>query len=144
MGIKLTIFYSDPNGTMRKRGDNNELPPPLGQKVPGIYCLSNRLLLQFPFVTELARADLIIIVHAGGYLINYPLLLLSRLGMKKVALWGHGYNHQGNLHSRIERLKRRLAACADWWFTYTAKTSDYTNISLPSACQQKLLLCNER
>jgi glycosyltransferase involved in cell wall biosynthesis len=74
---------------------------------------------------ELRRADLVIAVQANGYLLNYPLLLAARLGIKRVALWGHGYNHQGRGNAVREQFRRVLLRLPDWWFAYTDRTADY-------------------
>lgn len=124
-GVELKVIYSEPNPIERLKGDSIELPPPLGKKVPRCYLAGNRLLMQFPGLRDIARSDLIIIVQANGYLLNYPLLLLSALGLKKVAFWGHGYNRQGNASSLLERIKRRFVNSSDWWFAYTGETARY-------------------
>ncbi len=97
----------------------------MGKKVPRFYACHDRVLLQLLSCAHVTRSDLIIIDQANGCLHNYGLLLLSRLGLKKVAFWGHGYNRQGNPKSVSERLKRRLASWASWWFAYTQGTVDY-------------------
>jgi glycosyltransferase involved in cell wall biosynthesis len=124
-GIELTVVYSDPGDAERAKGDSIDVPPPLGHKVPRLYLARGRLLLQALPLTELAQSDLVILVQSTGYVLNYPLLALSRLGLKKVAFWGHGYNHQGDPASFSERLKRRLASWPDWWFAYTSRTTRY-------------------
>jgi L-malate glycosyltransferase len=124
-GVELQVIYSAPNRVEASKGDNIELEPPLGRKVPRLFFLNNRLLLQFPRPSDVLGADLVIIVQSTGYLLNYPLLLLSALRLKRVAFWGHGRNHQGDPHSFSEYLKRALANSGDWWFAHTAETKLY-------------------
>jgi L-malate glycosyltransferase len=124
-GIELTVIYSAPNRVEASKGDNIELEPPLGRRVPRLFFLNHRLLLQFPRPRDVLGADLVIIVQSTGYLLNYPLLLLSALRLKRVAFWGHGRNHQGDPRSFSEYLKRALANSSDWWFAHTAETKRY-------------------
>jgi len=124
-GIEFAVLYSAPSAVEAKKGDSIDLPLPLGRKIPRLYLANNRLLLQIPPVMTIIRADLVIIVQASGYLLNYPLLALSALGIKGVAFWGHGLNLQGDPRSWGERVKRRLARVPDWYFSYTEQTTRY-------------------
>jgi len=123
--VELTVIYSTPSAVEAAKGDNIDLQPPLGRRVPRLFFLHDRLLLQIPRPRDILTADLIIIVQATGYLFNYPLLLLSALHLKRIAFWGHGWNHQGNPRSFAERVKRRLANASDWWFAHTHETKRY-------------------
>ena len=123
--IDLKVYYSAPGRLEATKQDSCDLPTLLGKRVRRIYCCRDRMLLQFPPLQDLARADLVIVVQANGYLLNYPLLLLAALGLKRVALWGHGRNRQGRSESLSEYLKRRLALTPTWWFAYTSQTATY-------------------
>jgi glycosyltransferase involved in cell wall biosynthesis len=124
-GIDLRVAYSESHRTEALKGDSVDLPPPLGLKVPRRYLLSGRLLAQRVPIAAMRRADLIIIVQSNGYLLNYPLLLASRLGLKRVAYWGHGYNHQVAPGDIREGFRRIFLNLSDWWFSYTQRTADY-------------------
>jgi glycosyltransferase involved in cell wall biosynthesis len=124
-GIELTVIYSDPDVIEATKGDSIDLPGPLGKKVPRLWFAGHRALLQFPSLRDIAQADLVIVVQAAGYLLNYPILLLSALKLKRVAYWGHGRNLQGNPKSAAERMKRMLANSTNWWFAYTNETKRY-------------------
>jgi len=124
-GVDLTVLYSTPGRIDDSKRDNIELPPGMGKKVPRLYFLNDRILLQGMAVSDLLNSDLIIIGQMSGCLHNYPLLLLSRLGLKKVAFWGHGYNLQGNPKSFSESVKRGLVNWVNWWFAYTPGTARY-------------------
>jgi glycosyltransferase involved in cell wall biosynthesis len=121
-GVALRVVYSEPNSREALKGDCIDLAPDLGVKVPGYYFLGGRVLLQLPRPRDLISAKLIIVVQAAGYLLNYPLLLLSLCRLKKVAYWGHGWNRQGNPSSFAERSKRLLTKWCTWWFAYTDDT----------------------
>ena len=123
--IQLTVLYSDPDPVEHKKADSIDLSPPLGKKIARFFIWNNRVLLQMLALKDVAKSDLIIIVQSTGYLVNYPLLLLSALGLKRIAFWGHGYNRQGRSGALSERIKRRLANASDWWFAYTQETARY-------------------
>jgi glycosyltransferase involved in cell wall biosynthesis len=124
-GIVLRVAYSAPDPGEALKGDSVDLPAPVGLKCSRLYMLRGRLLLQAVPPRELARADLVIIVQANGYLLNYPLLAACQLRLKRVAFWGHGYNHQGSSASLRERFRRLLVNIPDWWFAYTGRTASY-------------------
>ena len=124
-GILLKVAYSAPDPVEGTKGDSIDLPDSIGVKCPRLYMLRGRLLLQAVPLRELARADLVIIVQANGYLLNYLLLLASILRLKRVAFWGHGYNHQAREEQLQERFRRLTVNLADWWFAYTERTAAY-------------------
>jgi glycosyltransferase involved in cell wall biosynthesis len=117
-------LYSEPVPAESSKGDSVELPTSIGRKIPRL-ALGERVLMQLPPLGLLASSDLVIVVQASGYVLNYPLLVLSALRLKRVGFWGHGWNRQGAKSSLSERLKRRLARSPDWWFAYTEKTKQY-------------------
>lgn len=124
-GAALKVFYSEPCPAEAAKGDCVDLPRELGHKVPRVAVASGRAIMQYVPIRAVLCADLVVIVQASGYLANYPLLASSLLGLKRVAFWGHGRNHQGNPASASERLKRCLATAPNWWFSYTSDTSRY-------------------
>lgn len=123
-GIGLTVIYSAPNSVEALKGDNIDLPAAYGRCVPGHWWFGNRVLYQ-PILSEVARSRLVILEQANKYLMSYPVLALGRLGVKKVAYWGHGHNMQANAPSFTERWKRALLSQVDWWFAYTQSGADY-------------------
>lgn len=123
--IELRVVYSNPSPTEASKRDSADLFSPLGIKVARAYLLSDRLLLQALPLSLLWRADLVVVVQSNGYLMNYLLQLVRLFGWRRLAFWGHGYNHQGDDTSVSERLKRWLASKVDWWFTYTHDTGRY-------------------
>lgn len=124
-GVELTVICSAPGRIDASKKDDIDLPAAMTKTVPRIYLLNDRILLQFLPFAEVMGSDLVIIDQATGCLHNYPLLLLSRLGLKKVAFWGHGYNRQGNPATLSERCKRHLINWSSSWFAYTAGTAGY-------------------
>lgn len=124
-GIILRVAYSDPEAGEALKGDSVDLPPPLGVKVRSFHAFEGKALLQAVPLRELLQADIVILIQASGYLLNYPLLLAAATGLKRVALWGHGRNRQGNPKSLSELWKRKVSRYASWWFAYTEETARY-------------------
>ena len=122
-GISLRVAYSDP--THRdSRNDNCDLPEGLGLKVNG-YLLPWRHLLYQPLLREVAASDFVIAEHGTRYLLNYLLVLLSILGLKRVALWGMGENRDKDRSKYSDWIRRRLVMGVDCCFSYTEGTKKY-------------------
>lgn len=117
-GVELTVAYADPNPVEALRGDNANLPASYGVKLPARWMAGQRLIYQ-PIGRLALQSDLVIVEQANKYVMNYPLLLLARLGLKRVAYWGHGRNRKLQATTLRERLKRAMAGWAQWWFPYT-------------------------
>lgn len=122
-GISLKVVYGTPWAEERERGDEGCLHPPLGCQSKG-WMLPGGLYLQ-PVLRPWLSADLVIVEHANKHALNWLLLALRSVGLKRVAYWGHGRDRQGNPGSAGERFKRRSLHWADWWFAYTQGAADY-------------------
>jgi glycosyltransferase involved in cell wall biosynthesis len=82
--------------------------------------LCGRFLLWQPVLRRLRGADLVIIFQNSANLVNYPVLLLSGLGVFHVALWGHGRCFQAGDRRRVrEAFKAWYSKRVDHWFAYT-------------------------
>ena len=122
--IELKIAYSAPSQTERTKSDNLVLPADLGIEVPGTWLLGERVFVQRAW-GPIRDAELVVIEQGNKHAVNYVLLAMSRLGRKRVAYWGHGYNHQARAPGVSEWLKRKLITQVDWWFAYTAGVGRY-------------------
>lgn len=122
-GIELTVAYGKPSSGELEKGDNIDLPPSIGRRIPSYSFWGDRLVWQWPGFREIWRADLIIVINANRNLLNLFLLLLSRLGWKKVAFWGHEQNYQRTALRLRDRVKQWLVLLPDWWFAYTEQTA---------------------
>lgn len=122
-GIELQVVYGTPWKAEAKRGDNVDLPSPLGRRVRSWY-LWNKVLV-IPTVWPWLKADLVIVEQANKNLLNYFLIPFYKLGLKKLAYWGHGRDMQGDLNSKGEKFKRYLLPMANWWFAYTRGAAEY-------------------
>ena len=123
-GVELKVFYSKQSRDESQKCDNIELPDKIGSRIPGYYIFGHRLLLQLPHISDIYRSDLIIVVNAHRNLLNLPLLFLSRLGLKRVALWGHDQNYQKKNRVLSETIRRKIAQMPNWWFSYTERTAN--------------------
>lgn len=124
-GVRLRIAYGQPCGVDRYRYLAVDVAPGLGVKTRNRWFLGGRVLLQ-SVLKEAMAADLVVVEQANKHLVNYMLLVFSRLGLKKVAFWGHGWNRQQRKANGLSaRLKDFLLRHADWWFAYTPGTARY-------------------
>ena len=122
-GVSLQVAYGTPWAEEAKRGDNVELPAPLGREIESR--LLGGKMLWLPAFDALVAASHVIVEHANKNLINYPLALANALAVKRVAYWDHGRDRQSDPSSRGERLKRISLHWGDWWFAYTAGAAAY-------------------
>ena len=123
--IGLRVAYGHQSRIDRYGYSRDHCDLPFGVKTRNYWLFNARVLLQ-PVLSEIMRADLVIVEQANKHLVNYLLLMLSRLRIKKVAFWGHGWNHQSrSLNSLSEKVKARLVRFPDWWFAYTNSTARY-------------------
>jgi glycosyltransferase involved in cell wall biosynthesis len=123
--ITLQVVYGKPWPEEAKRGDNSELPEPLGYKVP-TYRLFKKLLIQ-PSLIPWLKADLVVLEPANKHALNYLMLLLHGLGLKRIAYWGHGYDRQTRSDTLGNRFKRKTLHWVTWWFAYTRGAADYVS-----------------
>lgn len=119
-GVHLDIVYGDPDRQYRKRGDTTALEEATFLRNRFFYVGGKRLIWQ-PVLHRSRRYDLVVLEQANSLLVNYPLLLLQRVGWgPKVALWGHGANLQSaSPNGILEKFKRIYSRIPHWWFAYT-------------------------
>lgn len=117
-GVELVLIYGQPNGFDAAKGDSVSLD--WATRINNRYLrVAGRELIWQPCWSLLKDADLVIVEQAGKLLLNYLLVAASRLGVKKVAYWGHGKNFQAHTENRLNRwLKDKLVNQVDWWFCY--------------------------
>lgn len=122
-GIELTVVYGTPWAEAAKSGDNILLSADFGHQVKN-YFVFGKLLIQLTFLPWW-RADLVVVEHANKHLLNYLLLMLQWLGIKRIAYWGHGRDRQVSAEDYGECFKRWTLRHAHWWFTYTQGAAEY-------------------
>jgi glycosyltransferase involved in cell wall biosynthesis len=123
-GIRLTVAYSDPPPAEALKKDTCDLPTDFGMKVNGFWLWPKRVLFQ-PLLGTALRSDLVIIDEGNRFLLNHLLLLLSRLGLRRVAFWGLGVNRQVDAIRFSEWYRRCTLNWTCWWFAYTKGTARY-------------------
>ena len=121
--IELTVAYSNSNRSHALRGDSADLPLPIGGKVAG-HWFFHRFIYQ-PLWRQIIRADLVIVGPEIKYLINPILLLMSGVGLKKVAFFGLGPNRFPDRSPLAEWIKKHFFTRVDWWFAYTASIAEH-------------------
>lgn len=122
--VELKVAYSEANSRERERGDTIELDEGVGVKIPALWLLGERVVLQHAW-SLVRNADLVITEQSNKLVFNFLLLALSQLGVKRLAYWGHGRNRQATRPGLSETLKRKLVSRVDWWFAYTDSVKEY-------------------
>jgi glycosyltransferase involved in cell wall biosynthesis len=125
-GMQLRVAYSGPAQEELGKRDNCELPREYGLKVKGSWLLKKRMLYQ-PVLREIHSANLVISDLSNKLVLTHYLLLLSRMGIKRVAFWGHGENKQASSSFFLERYRKRTLHWVTWWFAYTAGAAEYVH-----------------
>jgi glycosyltransferase involved in cell wall biosynthesis len=122
--VELSLVYGQPTDREAMRRDTTDLE--WGERVTNrFFRIGSRNLAWQPIVHRARQADLVIVEQASKLLANYVLLLQQRVGLTKVAFWGHGANLQGHTADpRAEAVKRLVSRYPHWWFAYTAGTRD--------------------
>jgi glycosyltransferase involved in cell wall biosynthesis len=123
-GMQLRVAYSEPAQEELGKRDNCDLPREYGLKVKGSWLFGKRMLYQ-PVLREIHSADLVISDQSNKLVLTHCLLVLSRLGIKRVAFWGHGENKQGSSSFFLERYRKRTLHWVTWWFAYTTGGAEY-------------------
>jgi glycosyltransferase involved in cell wall biosynthesis len=117
--VDYKVVYCAPGEENRTKGDAIDLT--WGDKV-GLTALPGGLIYQHG-LKQAMKSDLVIIQQENKLLLNYVLVFASRMGVKRVAYFGHGRNFQSrNPNGLAERFKRFWANKVDWWFAYTEET----------------------
>lgn len=125
-GIELTVAYSNSNALQAKRKDSSDLLPPAGKRVTGRWFFG-RFIYQRVW-KEVLESDLVIVGSEVKFLINPLLMIMSSLGLKKVAFWGLGPNRHPDRSPMTEWIKQHFFTCVDWWFAYTESIADYLKL----------------
>jgi glycosyltransferase involved in cell wall biosynthesis len=122
--IVLKVLYCEPIPEEAEKKDKVELPSEFSRKVSSFWLFNHKLLLQGG-VKEVIEADLVICEQATKYLWSYPLLVLSKIGIKRFAYWGLGEFKEPDQPAISKWLKHWLTRMPHWWFAYTQGTADY-------------------
>jgi L-malate glycosyltransferase len=113
-GIDLVLACGTPMSDELSKRDSGEIS--WSHALPTRYFFGGRLCWQ-PYQQLATNVDLVVIALENKLLFNLWSQFFDR--NRKVALWGHGANLQGDPHSLREKFKSLVAKKADWWFGYT-------------------------
>ena len=124
--IRLRLYYGKnppqlPGKTKQHRLKwGNEVDLDWGTAIPNrLWNIRKYELVWQQLPNEVFDADLIILMQENSLLSNYAAGLRGTLRGKKMALWGHGLNHQEDAFSLGNLFKRLYSTRVDWWFAYT-------------------------
>jgi glycosyltransferase involved in cell wall biosynthesis len=123
-GIELRLVYGQPvaHDAMRRDTVDLDWAECVGNR---FIRLGKRSVVWQPIVGRASTSELVIVEQASKLLVNYVLLVLQRLGLTRVAFWGHGANLQGHTASRVGELVKRIVSRRPyWWFAYTRGSRD--------------------
>lgn len=112
--IELKLAYGFGSPAEESKNDRGELA--WASRLPTKYFFRGKICWQ-SFSKDAADSNLVVIALENKLVFNLVEQFL--INKRKVALWGHGANLQGNPSSLRERFKRQVAKRADWWFGYT-------------------------
>lgn len=118
-GVRLRLAHGDPTPEELTKRDSGELD--WAERLSTRYFLDGRICWQ-PFSQLAQGVDMTVITAENKLLCNLFEQFAAR--DRRVALWGHGANLQGEAGSWRERFKARVALRADWWLAYTDMSRD--------------------
>ena len=124
-GIDYQLIYGAPTGASAARSDTVDLGWATRVDARPLTLFGRELHWQ-PVLGMTRGAALVIASQENKLLANYWFQLRQVLGLGPFAFWGHGRNLQSRRPDGMsERLKRRLALHAHWWFAYTPGTRQF-------------------
>jgi glycosyltransferase involved in cell wall biosynthesis len=116
-GVDFDLVYGDPSGDDAKKSDAVALDWAI--HLPSKYFSIGKTKLIYQPIAKLSSSyDLVIVEQANKLLVNLILLGMNRLGMTRVAYWGHGKNSLGGDSFLTRAMKRALVSRVHWWFAY--------------------------
>ena len=126
--LQLQVVYGkEYNGTIPKTVEVKE-EWAIYRKNYYIKTKKIELVFQVPVIDSMIGRSIIITEQANRYLLNYIFLLLSLIGVKKIAFWGHGRNLQSqNKNNMRERFKKLYSTIPSWWFCYTDSGKEFVS-----------------
>src|SRR5690606_7506255 len=124
-GIDYRLIYGAPSGEAAAKGDTTDLAWATRVGSRSLRLLGRDLHWQAA-IRPTRGAALVVASQENKLLVNYWFQLRHLLGRERFAFWGHGRNLQSvKPDGWSERLKRRLALHAHWWFAYTPSTGRF-------------------
>lgn len=122
--ITLKVIYGTPNQTQAAKRDLVNLPAPIGLKVKNYWFFNGKILYQ-PILRQMLSADLVILLNANGYIMNYLIAATVWLWRPRLGFWVWWPHSRTNQASIGERIRQQMMRTGQWWFAYTAGIQDY-------------------
>ena len=116
-GIRLNLIYGKNKNSVRH--DEVDIDWALPVKNVSLNIRNSTFLWVPAAPRTVFNSDLIILMQENKILSNYPIFLGAKMNRKKLALWGHGLNHQTHSNSLGNRFKHLYSTNVNWWFAYT-------------------------
>lgn len=146
--IRLLVLFGQPDDFEAQKRDTVSSPP-AQWFIPCDVAELGPLIWQYHRCLQ--SADLVICEHASRHLLPWFL----RLQGKKLAWWGHGYDHQAPQQGLKAWWKRRLLALGEHYFAYTQSVVRYLQtVGYPSSvihlvansqdCKDVAAICQHR
>lgn len=124
-GIELEVIYGEPLSYERARRDRIDLVWAHKSHLRSIVVAGHEVIWQ-PGLTRLRHGDLVIVEQASKLLLNYLVFGLQRLGLVRMAFWGHGRTTRAHeLTALGERAKAFMSRRAWWWFAYNERSASF-------------------
>ncbi len=121
--VALKLIHGDPSP--REALKNDAVYPAWAKHIKN-YLLAvgpERTLVYQPVLTLSCRADLVIVEQANRLIVNLLLVACNKLGLCRLAYWGHGKNFQVEEPFLVRNLKSFLARNVQWWFAYNVSSA---------------------
>jgi glycosyltransferase involved in cell wall biosynthesis len=117
--VELILIYGQVGKAGSPKRDTIDIP--WARRIRNrVFTLGGTELYWQPCLKYLDDVDLVIATQEAKLLVNYVLVLQNVLGIRKVALWGHGRSYQsGRANPLGSALKRITSRHVHWWFAYT-------------------------
>jgi glycosyltransferase involved in cell wall biosynthesis len=121
--INLILIYGQASKKESLKKDTKDLDWAI--KVENkIIRIKNKELYWQPVFKHIRGADLVIAEQANKLLVNYLLVAMNVIGIRKFAFWGHGKNFQEtNSRSISEKIKSLISNKVHWWFAYNKSSA---------------------
>lgn len=123
LGYEIKVYYGHATGVYATQSENvAPLKPETGTLVKGYWFLKA---LYLPVTLKIFSADAVIIQQEAKFVQLYLLILLSKLRLKRFALWGLGYPAFSTQSPFSLWLKKFSLLAPSHWFAYTDLSKKY-------------------
>ena len=117
--VELVVIYGQAGKAGSSKQDTIDIS--WGRRIRNrVFTIGGTELYWQPCLKLLDGVDLVIATQEAKLLVNYVFVLQNVLGIRKLALWGHGRSYQpGRVNPLGTALKMLTSRHVHWWFAYT-------------------------